>query len=172
MAESTPERWLPIAGYEGFYEVSDLGRIRSVDRVVPWMGRTRSLRGKVLNPSKNQAGHLVVGLSREGVQIVHKVHQVVIRTFVGPQPEGMDTRHLNGIHEDNRLVNLRYGTRRENVQDMIKHRGHPNALKTHCKWGHPLSGDNLYVSPSNGQRCCRACRADQSRRRYLARKAG
>ncbi|MGV5046894.1 HNH endonuclease [Rhodococcus pyridinivorans] len=77
--------------------------------------------------------------------------------------------HINGNHADNKLENLRWGSRRDNVLDMVTHGVHNHARKTHCKNGHPFDAENTYIAPSTGQRCCRTCRSERSRRRYLER---
>lgn len=104
----TTERWLPVVGYEGRYEVSDLGRVRSL------------LRGcHFLAPHTKDRGHLQVTL--RGEKRHHSVHRLVLAAFVGPCPAGMMCRHLNGIPTDNRLENLRWGTAEENIADMRLH---------------------------------------------------
>lgn len=124
------ERWLPVVGYEGLYEVSDEGRVRSVDRFVehPNMlgpGRIRGprkvfRRGTLLALSKsNGAGHRCVGLSRDGVATGKLVHRLVLEAFVGPCPDGQQCLHANDIGDDNRLSNLRWGTPKENAADAV-----------------------------------------------------
>lgn len=124
------ERWKPIPGYEGVYEVSDLGRVRSLDRIEEYQridqysGRIitvhRRRRGKVLRPGRMSGGHLSVALGRGGTRTVHSL---VLEAFVGPCPPGMECLHRNGKHQDNRFENLRWGTRSENLHDAVRH-GH------------------------------------------------
>jgi len=114
MGDATPECWVAIPEYVGFYEASDLGRIRSVPR--KWC------RGTVLKAQANPyGGHLQVGLSRNGVIRIHYVHQLVAAAFFGPRPEGLETRHLDGNPANNTPGNLVYGTHTENAQDMVRH---------------------------------------------------
>lgn len=163
------EEWLPVPGWEGVYEVSDLGRVRSLDRIVyahfgplgEYDGRR--CKGKLLNPTINHEGYPFVTLCRGKTRRRIAVHALVMLTFEGPAPAGMETRHLNGDNSDPRRVNLKYGTRLENVHDNILHGKNFYLNKTHCKKGHPLSGENLYQR-SNGWRDCRTCRADASKR--------
>lgn len=121
------ERWLPIPGFEGKYEVSDYGRVRSLDRIVPHKRSTARIamrRGKILAPGRSSKyGHLKVklGTGSKADQRSYHVHQLVLRAFVGPMSDGMEVRHLNGIASDNRLSNLVYGTRKENAADMKLH---------------------------------------------------
>lgn len=120
------ERWIPVPGYEGLYEASTFGRLRSLDRVVQhrnrW-GKLGSLRvhGRVLGGGPHLGGYRTAHLYSGGVRWATAFHIVVALTFHGPCPMGLEVRHLNGRHEDNRPVNLRYGTRRENEADKELH---------------------------------------------------
>ena len=119
------EIWRDIPGYEGSYQASSRGRIRSLPRYVPVYSNTRQVLfsrlcgGKILRPSVcDRAGHVSVHLGKHCRGI--PVHQLVIRTFFGPPPAGMEVMHLNGIPTDNRPENLRYGTHSENMIDMCR----------------------------------------------------
>ena len=151
------EQWRPVVGTTG-YEVSDQGRVRSLDRYIdhPVTHRVR-LPGRVLKAALQNGGHLKVGLGRGRVD---QVHRLVLAAFVGPCPEGMEVRHLNGDPTDNRLENLTYGTRAENIADAVRHGTHVQARKTHCVHGHPYTPENTGIRiKSNGrtQRWCRTC---------------
>lgn len=98
------ERWLPVVNYEGWYEVSDLGRVR----------RIRGKDGKILKPIYYEGGYCRVHLCREGVRRKWAVHILVARAFIGPCPDGCLTCHGPGGVLDNRLVNLSYGTPAKN----------------------------------------------------------
>lgn len=121
------ERWLPVVGFEGLYEVSDMGRVRSLDRVLPYervdqySGRVlqidRRRRGQLLQPGRKPSGHVSVALGRGQSR---DVHVLVLEAFVGPCPEGKEALHGNDVGNDNRLANLRWGTRSENVFDAIR----------------------------------------------------
>jgi len=117
------ERWKQIPGYEGYYEASDQGRIRSVDRVVqhPLKGPTKR-RGKVLRDQpRGTAGHRGVGLSIEGRTKVLGVHRLVLEAWVGPCPDGHEGCHKNGNPADNAVSNLRWGTKSSNQYDKREH---------------------------------------------------
>lgn len=112
------EVWRPVAGYEGRYEVSDLGNIRSVDRTVHlYNGGSYVRKGVPMHPSKDTFGHLQVRLSDGKSSKVWQVHRLVANAFLGQRPDGYHTRHLNGDPTDNRLQNLAYGTASENQID-------------------------------------------------------
>jgi hypothetical protein len=117
-----PERWLPVVGFEGLYEVSSLGRVRSLDRAITcadrWGGLcVRTLRGRVLAACPNSSGYLTVALGRGNG---YRIYRLVAAAFLGPCPEGQEVRHGPGGQCDDRLVNLSYGTRSENHTDMIR----------------------------------------------------
>lgn len=153
------ERWLPVVGYEGHYSVSDRGRVRSEERfTVTKRGVQRFIRERILRPAPGARGHLGVVLYLSESKGLKYVHHLVMEAFVGPRPEGFDIRHLNGNPSDNRLSNLRYGTRRENVLDTVHHGMHHYARRDHCKHGHAYTPENTYIRRS-GARACRTCQA-------------
>jgi hypothetical protein len=103
------EVWQPVVGYEGLYEVSDQGRVRSL----------RS--GRLMSLSVANTGYQQLSLAgRPGSRVKH-VHRLVLEAFVGQCPDGMEGCHANGIRTDNRLTNLRWDTRRGNMADASKH---------------------------------------------------
>lgn len=161
-----PETWLPVPGYEGLYEVSDHGQIRSLDRpsISNLSGMTR---GRILRGYVDRDGYRIVSLcDAQSVKRKARVHRAVLLAFVGPAPVGMITRHLNGNPGDNRLKNLAYGTHYENHQDRIRHGNVPHRNKTHCKQGHEFTPENTYIRPkTDGYRACRECARLRNRRR-------
>jgi hypothetical protein len=119
------ERWLAVPGHEGLYEVSDCGRVRSLDRTVEsanrWGDLQRSIRGRVLRqrPSGSH-GYLAVALWKDGRRKFHYVHRLVGEAFLGPLPPGKQTRHGPRGKLDNWLTNLCYGTPEEDHQDKLR----------------------------------------------------
>ncbi|MFV2195998.1 NUMOD4 motif-containing HNH endonuclease [Nocardiopsis sp. LOL_012] len=142
------EEWRAVVGYEGLYEVSSLGNVRS------WTPRKN---GEPLTPWLNRNGYLRVALGRDGH---HYVHRLVAAAWLGPCPEGQQTRHLDGDKLNNRAPNLAYGSNSDNLLDSVRHGTHPWASRTHCPRGHEYAGSNLYVDPS-GRRSCRTCRRER-----------
>jgi hypothetical protein len=164
---ATQEQWRPVVGYEGLYEVSDLGRVRSLARRVPH-GRLGhiTVTERILKPvAVMRGGYASVMLSQGGAERHYKVHHLVLCAFVGPMPEGdAHTRHLNDLPTDNRLVNLKWGTRAENMRDAVRNGGHYNASKTRCIHGHEYTPENTVRQPTG--RKCRECKNAYERRRY------
>jgi hypothetical protein len=136
------EAWLPIAGFGGVYEVSNLGRVRSP-------------RG-VLKATPASTGYPTAMLYLDGVRHPRTVHSLVLEAFIGARPEGAVARHLDGSRANNHVDNLQWGTPRENVLDTIRHGRHRGASKTHCDWGHPFNEKNTRIG-RNGTRHCREC---------------
>ena len=122
------EYWLSVPGYEGLYEASSLGRVRSLNHVKVRLGRTGAIErcshfGKVLSPSHppSAGGYGRVTLYREGVKSDLGLHVVVCLAFHGrPQP-GRVAAHRNGNPRDNAPSNLRWATPKENTRDAISH---------------------------------------------------
>lgn len=154
------EQWAPIPGYEGSYEASDRGRVRSLDRITD---RGRKWRGKIMTPYVMDNGYAIVTLWRAGTQRPQLVHRLVLAAFYGKPKPGQEARHLNGDQADNRLSNLQWGTHSENQFDQVDHGTHPNAALTHCPSGHPYDDENTYVYPNGRHRACRTCRAKYAR---------
>ena len=90
------ELWRDIRGYEGLYQVSNYGRIRSLDRMVK--GRCGGLqlkRGKIMILEKGRNGYIRVSLKKDGKYKHHSVHRLVYETFIGTIPEGMQVNHID-----------------------------------------------------------------------------
>ena len=113
------EQWKPVVGYKGFYEVSDQGRVRSVERVVPsGKGGMKRMKAKMMTcTGRTSQRYLFVSLCKDNQAQRLLVHRLVLEAFVGPCPESMETLHGDGGAYDNRLINLRWGTRQENCHD-------------------------------------------------------
>lgn len=112
------ERWLPIQGMEGRYEVSSLGRVRSLFHGSRW-GRHRRPMPFVLAPTPNQQGYLRATLGRHEVHVF--VHRLVLGAFVGPRPDGTETAHLDGDVANNAVENLAWCSPLENSSYKERH---------------------------------------------------
>lgn len=100
------DRWLPVMGWEGLYEVSDSGQVKG----------PRAL----LKPWPINSGRLQVHLSRPGQRVARYVHTLVLEAFVGPRPNGHEGCHRDDVPSNNTLDNLYWGTRAENEADKVR----------------------------------------------------
>lgn len=142
--------WREVDGSPG-YLISDDGRV--------WSERS----GRLLKPKPHPSGHLYVQLGRKRTA---QVHRLVLIAFVGAAPEGHESLHRNGDPTDNRLSNLQWGTRSQNLLDAARHGTHYNAKKTHCPRGHEYTPENTRQSPPGrpAHRTCIACQRARQRR--------
>ncbi len=109
------ERWLPIVGYEGRYEVSSYGRVRAL------FPSNRGPVGRIVGTG-GDGRYLQVSLYRaDGSRRSVRVHVLVLTTFVGLRPDGLVTRHLDGNPTNNVLANLAWATQARNLADTIQH---------------------------------------------------
>jgi|DEB0MinimDraft_10_1074344.scaffolds.fasta_scaffold02223_4 hypothetical protein len=111
------ENWKDIEGFEGCYQVSDLGRVRSLDRMVPYKikGEFRISKGKVLKSCPNSQGYCVNVLTKENVRTTFMTHNLVAHHFLGERPNNLVIDHLDGNPRNNRADNLEYVSFAENV---------------------------------------------------------
>lgn len=134
------EIWKDIPGYERIYQVSNLGNIK---RLVGY----KCLIERILkSASCNKYGHQFVCLYKNNIRKEYLVHRLILETFIGPCLLGMECRHLDGNPRNNRLANLCWGTKSENIQDRIIHgtessgsrkginRGISNGMSTLNNW--------------------------------------
>lgn len=160
------EQWRPIPGFEGYYEASNLGRVRGLDRVVKTKrGSEMWIKARILKQRQLSSGYIIVMMSKDNEYQNRLVHRLVLSAFRGEPAEGMEACHSNGIRSDNRIENLRWDTKSENSKDQVRHGTHRNIRKTHCKRGHEFTRDNTYVRP-NGGRLCRECKRSYDHYRY------
>lgn len=129
------EEWRPVVGFEGTYEVSSMGRVRSLERRVPNGVETfRVVRERVLAYVEDAYGYPRVNLSRGNVQFNRKIHHLVAEAFINPRPPhagsgthpGIRKDDTNVLHNDgdktnNRASNLRYGSQKANIADAKAH---------------------------------------------------
>ena len=110
------EQWKPVVGWEGWYEVSDMGRVR---RVAP--GRGVSQVGRVMTTALNpKTRYASVHLQRPGANARVMVHSVVMQAHVGPRPAGCEVNHIDGNRANNRVTNLEYVTHRQNAEHAVR----------------------------------------------------
>lgn len=156
------ETWKEIEGWPD-YEVSDMGRVRS------WKSQknrwtTRSSEPRFLFVNTNKKGYQNVKLCKGDVAKNMSVNRLVAKAFLGESPVGAVVDHINRNRADNRSVNLRYITNRENVLCGVAPTA-INSRKTHCPQGHEYVPENLVVSSlKRGNRKCLTCFRDKNRK--------
>lgn len=141
----------PVVGYEGLYEVSDQGDVRSLDRVVHLKNRwgfvaPRQLKGRVLTPCKCSNGYLKVTFESGGKQ--HLVHRLVAQAFV-PGDVSLQVNHRNGNRADNRAENLEWLS----CSDNHRHSYQELDRKEHGR-SKPIvlfKGDQVLAFPNGGE---------------------
>lgn len=142
-----------MVGYEGLYEVSSVGRVRSLAR--------RGTLGGVRRLRMRKDGYYDVELSCDNVKSKQLVHRLVAAAF-HPNPEGHPVaRHLNDVRVDNRAENLAWGSLSDNTADAIRNGRNPHLMMTHCRKGHPYDAEN--TNHAHGYRSCRECGRTASR---------
>jgi hypothetical protein len=149
------EHWLPVGDYETRYRISDLGNVFSIKA------------GRLLHPTPDNYGYLWVDLWNGVKRKRRKVHHLVLENFVGPCPHGQEALHGNDVKADNQLTNLRWGTRPENMKDVVLNGNHLQANKTRCPQGHKYSPENTDVRKYGRKtyRYCKQCQIDRGHRR-------
>jgi len=114
------EIWKPVPGYEGYYEASSEGRIRSVDRVVYHGKYAYNRKGRIRIPYDNQ-GYDNVTLNKDKVEITYSVHRLIAMTFI-PNPENKPcVNHIDGNKRNNHIENLEWATYSENSIHALEH---------------------------------------------------
>lgn len=109
------EIWKDIVGYEGFYQVSNQGRVKSLSRLVDnHSGFKKVLKEKILKPTISKTGYFVLSFKKENKKKTFKLHRLVAFAFI-PLIEGKNyVNHINGIKLDNSIENLEWCTIKEN----------------------------------------------------------
>lgn len=109
------EEWRDVVGYEGLYQVSDQGRVKSLERTfIDKIGRERYVKERILKLTVDGWGYLVVTLCAGGKKNL-MVHRLVCEAFNDNRDEKPEVNHINEIKTDNRACNLEWCTRRENL---------------------------------------------------------
>lgn len=135
------EVWKDVQGYEGLYQVSNIGRIKSLNRVI---SDGRSYKGKILNQRNDRVGYKDIMLSKEGIQKRYKVHRLVAKAFLSNPLNLPQVNHKDEIKFNNNVSNLEW------CDD--KYNKNYGSLKEHRKQLGIKHGNSLYVYFPNGEK--------------------
>lgn len=170
------EEWRPVVGYEGSYEVSSMGNIRSLDRLNV---RGSWINGRLMKLTMDQNGYTRVGLCIKGERTTYYVHRLVAQAFVTNPDDKPQVNHINENKSDNRVSNLEWVTSRENTLHGTKtQRTAANTdyaiiakklakavTATHLRSGEVLDFPSMLEAQRNGfnaslvSKCCKGKRA-------------
>lgn len=177
--EEVTEEWRPVVGYEGIYEVSNFGAVRSLDRTISDGSRRK---GQLISQTLwgRSTQYLYVHLSKGGDRPTFTVHSLVCEAFHGARPllheltsadrGRVVVRHIDGDSLNNHATNLAWGTSSENMQDTLRQGRHFSQSKTECANGHPYTEENT-IRRAGGWRQCRICHRASVTRRNADRRA-
>lgn len=114
------EEWKDIEGYEGLYQVSNEGRVKSLDRYVDnFWGTKQFVRGRILKETTDKDGYLMVYLCKDGKPKGRKVHRLVAEAFIPNTENKPQIDHINTVRDDNRVENLRWVSCKENSNNPL-----------------------------------------------------
>ncbi len=124
------EIWRDIPGYEGAYQVSSLGRVKSLTRnCLRSDGIWFTIHEKTLRPCVNKRGYHSVVLRKDLRNVTREIHTLVAAAFLGPRgAKDEEIRHMDGNRLNNSAENLCYGTRSQNQLDLYRYRGYHHRL--------------------------------------------
>ena len=109
------EEWKDIPGYEGYYQVSNKGRLRSLKRVVKKSdGKTQTVPERYMKPKPDKKGYSIVGVSKNANKKYLKLHRVVAQSFIPNTHNKPQVNHLDGNKQNNKVENLEWSTQKEN----------------------------------------------------------
>lgn len=148
-------KWKSIDGYEGYYEVSNCGKVRSVDRVI--MNTTKNgkprpckIKGRVLKTHTRKDGRLQVALSIEGKLSTQSVHVLVANAFMPNKNKTLEINHIDGEHKNNNVSNLEWVNRDVNIKHAFSNRLYSTMKKVALL---DVNGNIEKVYPSESSAC-------------------
>ena len=118
------ERWKDIEGFEGYYQVSDMGRVRSLDRVVTTTRHGKPLsmttKGRILRAPVTRDGYVSIQLFKHSKYYTFRVHRLVAKAFIDNEDNLPEINHIDGNKQNNRVENLEWCTRGHNIRHAFR----------------------------------------------------
>lgn len=141
------ETWRDIHGYEGWYQVSDAGHVRSLDRMVTqrsrWGIQTRIMPGRLIKPTDNGHGYKIVSLKKNGERKNGYIHRLVAEAFLERKPGFDEVNHIDADPSNNHVTNLEWINRQGNINCAVPH-------MCHQKNGKQTNTGEKYISMKDG----------------------
>lgn len=109
------EEWKPIEGYDGRYEISNYGRVKSLD------SRHPKHHSKIMKPWEGNKKYLYIDLRGDNKRKTYAIHRLVLDAFIEKNPGGKQCAHWDGNPQNNHVSNLRWATAKENIEDRKRH---------------------------------------------------
>lgn len=115
------EEWKDIKGYEGYYQVSNLGNVKSLEREIKnHSGYVKTVKGITLKQSMHPDGYMLLGLRKNNIPENKRAHRLVAEAFIPNPKKKRCVNHINGIKHDNTVANLEWCTYKENMEHAFK----------------------------------------------------
>ena len=147
------EIWKDINGFEGYYQVSNLGRVKSIERVIEYLSygkkKTKKICEKIFKPQFNKSGYYMVNLSVNNMHYPKQIHRLVAEAFI-PNPDNKpQVDHINTIRTDNRVENLRWCTQQENTDNPLSKAKHKEYYSEHIGSNHHCARKIIQFTADN-----------------------
>lgn len=119
------EEWINVLGYNGYYSVSNMGRVKSLKRIIMYSdGRIRTLRERILKTYVGKTGYETVVLNKGGISVTFSMHRLVADEFIERERIGLCVNHIDGVKTNNKVSNLEVVTYSENLKHKYRVLGH------------------------------------------------
>lgn len=150
------EIWKDIENYEGVYQVSDLGVVKSLARTIIYTdGRSRKVEERILKQNNDKDGYKVVCLAKNKSKAMNRVHRLVAKAFIPNEDNKPQVNHLNENKHDNRVYNLEWCTSKENINygtgiEKRADKGRKRIMGTHINNGNRIIYKSITESEKDG----------------------
>ena len=135
------EEWKPIPGYEGLYEVSSFGKVKSCNRYAVNHSKIQFRPERILKPYQDKRGYRQVALCKDAKITMFSVHRLVADAFIENPDNKPEVDHIDTVPSNNYVWNLQWTTRSENVMNPLTRKHDSDAKKGHQYWGRPLTDE-------------------------------